>query len=199
MKPGNNLFYPINLYKPSIKQMFTLFGKKKIKEDVVANIFVNSILDTIDKGFPEIVGVINDAPEFITSPNLSESDMDHFTLVVFAANLSYLPQHLHDSKDERILNLILLKLSKVYDCNQEKLKNVIKDYQCFLMKVNHPSKNMLYAMSKGIFSKYKLNDYQDDYFKNMNSPNPMLLKRLDEALDNFVWNWDSFKQKYQIY
>ena len=39
--------------------MFKIFGKKKIKEDVVANIFVNSILNTIDNGFPEIVGIIN--------------------------------------------------------------------------------------------------------------------------------------------
>ena len=69
---------------------------------------------------------------------------------------------------------------------------------CYLNKVNHPSKNMHYAMSKGIFGKYQLNQFQDDYFKNMNSPNPMFLKRLDEAMDCFIWNWESFKQKYQI-
>ncbi len=178
--------------------MFKIFGKKKIKEDVVANIFVNSILETIDNGFPEIVGIINDAPEFITSPDLNETDADYFTLIVFAANLSYIPDFLHDSKDDRVINLIFSKLSRVFDVDQERLESVIKDYQCYLRKVNHPSKNMLYAMSKGIFGKYELNDYQDEYFKNMNSPNPMFLKRLDEAMDNFVWNWDSFKQQYQI-
>ncbi len=178
--------------------MFKIFGKKKITEDVVANIFVNSILSTIDDGFPEIVGIINDAPEFTTSPNLSETDADFFTLIVFASNLSYIPQHLYNSKDDRITNLIISKLSSVFDVNQERLESVIKDYQCYLTKVNHPSKNMLYAMSKGIFGKYELNNYQDDYFKNMNSPNPMFLKRLDEAMDSFVWNWDSFNQKYQI-
>ena len=57
---------------------------------------------------------------------------------------------------------------------------------------------MKYAISKGICGKYRLNDFQDEYFKNMKSPNPMLLKRLDEAMDNFIWNWDTFKQKYQI-
>ena len=178
--------------------MFKIFGKKKIKEDVVANIFVNSILDTIDNGFPEIVGIINDAPEFITSPSLHVNDDDSFLLIILAANLSMIPQHLHDSKDERITNLIYAKLSNVFDCDQEKLESVIKDYQCYLNKVNHPSKNMNYAMSKGIFGKYKLNDFQDEYFKNMESPNPMFLKRLDEAMDNFVWNWDTFNQKYLI-
>ena len=178
--------------------MFKIFGKKKIKEDVVANIFVNSILDTIDNGFPEIVGIINDAPEFITSPNITKSNNDYFSLIVFAANLSYIPDHLNNSRDDRVINLIFNKLSKVFDVDQEKLESVIKNYQCYLSKVNHPSKNMLYAMSKGIFGKYQLNDFQDEYFRNMNSPNPMFLKRLDEAMDNFVWNWDSFNKKYQI-
>ena len=178
--------------------MFKIFGKKKIKEDVVANIFVNSILNTIDDGFPEIVGIINDAPEFVKPPNINIENDDSFTLIIFAANLSYIPQYLKDSKDDRITNLILSKLSNVFDVDQERLEKVIKDYQCYLNKVNHPSKNMLYAMSKGIFGKYKLNNYQDEYFKNMKSPNPMFLKRLDEAMGNFVWNWDTFNQKYLI-
>ncbi len=178
--------------------MFKIFGKKKIREDIVANIFVNSILNTIDSGFPEIVGIINDSPEFTTSPKITESDIDCFTLIVLAANISYISQNLHDSKDDRITNLVFLKLSRVFDEEQEKLEHVIKNYQHYLRKVNHPSKNMHYAISKGIFGKYELNDYQDEYFRNMNSPNPKLLKRLDEAMGNFIWNWDTFKQKYQI-
>ena len=38
--------------------MFTLFGKKKIKEDVAVNIFINNLLDTVEKGFPEESGEI---------------------------------------------------------------------------------------------------------------------------------------------
>lgn len=178
--------------------MFKIFGKKKIKEDIVANVYINSILNTIEKGFPEIVGIINDAPEFTTSPNIHVNDEDQFALIVFAANISYIPTHLRDSKEDRITNLIFSKLSTVFGCDQERLEKSIKDYQCYLMKVNHPSKNMRYAMSKAICGKYKLNDFQDEYFKNMKSPNPMLLKRLDEAMDNFIWNWDSFKDKHQI-
>jgi len=178
--------------------MFKIFGKKKIKEDIVANVFINSILNTIDKGFPEIVGIINDAPEFTTSPNIHVNDDDQFALIVFAANISYISGHLHDSTDDRITKLIFSKLSNVFGCDQDQLEKTIKEYQCYLMKVNHPSKNMHYAMSKGIFGKYQLNNFQDDYFKNMKSPNPMFLKRLDEAMDNFIWNWDAFNQKHQI-
>lgn len=178
--------------------MFAIFGKKKIKEDLVANIFVNSLLDTIDNGFPEVAGIINDSPEFVACPNVDPTNSDSFTLIVIAANLSFIPSHLHNSKDERIINLILSKFSQVFDVDEDKFTRVIKNYTCYLNKVNHPSKNMHYAMSKGIFGKYKLNQFQDEYFKNMNSPNPMFLKRLDEAMDSFIWNWEAFKQKYQI-
>ena len=178
--------------------MFAIFGKKKIKENLVANIFVNSILDTIDNGFPEVVGIINDSPEFISSPNIDPTNSDSFTLIVIAANISFIPQYLHNSKDERITNLIINKLSNVFDVEETKLNKVIKNYTNYLNKVNHPSKNMLYAMSKAIFGKYGLNEFQDEYFKNMRSPNPMFLKRLDEAMENFVWNWETFNQKYQI-
>ena len=178
--------------------MFAIFGKKKVKENVVANIFVNSVLNTIDDGFPEVVGIINDAPEFTTSPNIDTTNIDPFTLIVLAANLSFIPNHLENSQDDRITDLILTKLSKVFDVDKEKLVSAIKSYDCYLSKVNHPSKNMLYAMSKGIFGKYELNDFQDEYFKNMRSPNPMFLKKLDEVMKNFIWNWDSFNQKYQI-
>lgn len=178
--------------------MLSIFGKKKIKEDVVSNIFVNSILDTIDHGFPEVVGIINDSPEFVVSPQMDAKNSDKFTLIVIAANLSFIPEHLENLKDDRLINLILQKFSLVFDVEEEKFARVICNYQTYLNKVNHPSKNMIYAMSKGIFGKYQLNDFQDDYFKNMNSPNPMFLKRLDEAMENFIWNWASFKQKYQI-
>ena len=45
--------------------MFTkIFGKKKLKEDKLANIFVNSILQTVDECFTDIVGIIKESPEF---------------------------------------------------------------------------------------------------------------------------------------
>lgn len=179
--------------------MFTIFGKKKVKENTVANIFVNTILNSIDKGFAEVVGVINDAPEFTISPRISSADDDSFILIVFAANLHLIPNYLkNDFQDERMITLIISKLSNVFDVEEDRLTRALNDYQCYLKKVNHPSKNTLYAMSKAIFGKYELNQYQDEYFKNMKSPNPMFLKRLDEVMENFLWNWESFTQKNQI-
>lgn len=178
--------------------MFTIFGKKKIKEETATNIFINNLLDTVENGFPEIAGIINDSPEFIVSPNISENNSEKFLLIVIAANLLYIPEHFGNHQDDRLLDMIYNQLAKVFDVDRERLEAVIKDYQTYIAKVNHPSKNTLYGISKAIFGKYELNQYQDEYFKNMRSPNPMFLKRLDEAVDCFVWNWNTFKEKYQV-
>ena len=53
-------------------------------------------------------------------------------------------------------------------------------------------------MSKAIFHKYNLNDFQEDYFKNMKAPNPLFLKRLDEIVSHFIWDWDSIKAKLKV-
>lgn len=178
--------------------MFTLFGKKKIKEDVAVNIFINNLLDTVEKGFPEVVGIINDSPEFVSSPNIAETNSEKFLLIVIAANLTYIPEHFNGNQEDRLLNIIFEQLSQVFDVEKNSLEKVISDYQCYISKVNQPSKNTLYGISKAVFGKYNLNEYQDDYFKAMKSPNPMFLKRMDEVMESFIWNWDGFKEKYQI-
>jgi hypothetical protein len=53
-------------------------------------------------------------------------------------------------------------------------------------------------MSKAIFHKYELYEYQDDYFKKMQAPNPLFLKRMDEIVSNFVWDWDAFFKKFRL-
>jgi hypothetical protein len=178
--------------------MFTLFGKKKIKEDVAVNIFINNLLDTVEKGFPEVAGIINDSPEFVSSPNILETNSEKFLLIVIAANLTYIPEHFNGSQEERLTSIIFDQLSQVFDVDKTTLEKVISDYQCYISKVNQPSKNTLYGISKAIFGKYNLNEYQDEYFKAMKSPNPMFLKRMDEVMESFIWNWDGFKEKYQI-
>ena len=61
-----------------------------------------------------------------------------------------------------------------------------------------PSKNIHYAMSKAVFYKYELNQYQDAYFQKMKSPNPLFLKRLDDIVEHFIWDWEDLRSKYKI-
>jgi len=175
-----------------------IFGKTKLPEEKATNIFVNSLLDLTDKGFPELAAIINEAPEFVKSPSISPDNSDTFLLILLAGNISYIPEYFEAGRDERISDLIVEKFSIVFEIEKEHLKKVIKEYQNYFFKINHPSKNTLYAMSKAFFFKYDLCQYQEEYFRKMNFPNPMLLKRIDEAMENFLWDWNVIKEKYQV-
>lgn len=179
--------------------MFTkIFGKKKLKEDKLANIFVNTTLETVESGFSDIVGLIKDSPEFISTPILDEKDDSKFLLIVVAANLKEIPKQLEAHQDNRMINLIITKLSSVFDVEFDKLEGILREYQSYLSRVNHPSNNNLYAMSKALFFKYELGQYQEDYFRNMNAPNPLFLKRLDEAMSLFLFNWEGTTNEFQL-
>ncbi|MEQ8910577.1 MAG: hypothetical protein RIC95_15380 [Vicingaceae bacterium] len=179
--------------------MFTkIFGKKKLKEDKLANIFVNSTLQAVEDGFQDIVGMIKESPEFVSTPQVDAENDSKFLLIVIAANLKEIPRHLSAHQDNRMINLVLTKLAAVFDVDFDKLEGILREYQSYLSRVNHPSNNNLYAMSKAVFYKYELGQYQEDYFKNMNAPNPMFLKRLDEAMQLFMYDWQQTNDEFQI-
>jgi hypothetical protein len=159
---------------------------------------VNTTLETVEAGFADIVGLIKDSPEFVTIPEVDAANDSKFMLVVIAANLKEIPRQLDAHQDNRVINLIITKLSVVFDLDFDKLEGILREYQSYLSRVNHPSNNNLYAMSKAVFFKYELGQYQEDYFKNMNAPNPLFLKRLDEAMELFMFNWAGTKDDFQI-
>ncbi len=179
--------------------MFTkIFGKKKLKEDKLANIFVNATLEAVESSFEDIIDLIKDSPEFIETPKLDARDDSKFMLIVLAANLKEIPRQLDAHQDNRIINLIITKLAAVFDVEFSKLESILREYQSYLGRVNHPSNNNLYAMGKALFFKYELGQFQEDYFKNMNAPNPLFLKRLDEAMVLFMFNWEGTKNEFQL-
>lgn len=178
--------------------MFTLFGKKKMEASKMANIFVNTIIETVEKGFPEIASLINESPEFVHCPNIQENDSDQFLMIVLAGNITEIPNHLNVHTDQKVIDEILNAASFTFGIEKTELTLLINDYKSFLAKVNFPSKNTLYSLSKGVFFKYNLSIYQDEYFKNLNSPNPLFLKRLDEAMEHFMWNWEGVTEKYTL-
>lgn len=178
--------------------MFSTLIKKRLSDNQVANIFINSIFDSVDKGFPVIARMINDDPAFVLSPNISENNNGEFALIVVVGNLSFLESTFDAEQADRIENLIFDKLSRIYEMENLEFKSLVKEYKKFIMRVNHPSKNWIYGMSKALFYKYNLNDYQDMYFKRMQAPNPLFLKRMDEIIGHFIWNWDAFFKKYRL-
>jgi hypothetical protein len=172
--------------------------KRKLSDNQVANIFINAIFESVDNGFSEVAQLINEDSAFVQSPQLSLDANNEFTLIVIVGNLSFLESTFDPDQAGRVEQLIFQKLSTIYGLNTQDLTKLIRDYQVFIARVNHPSKNMIYGMSKAVFHKYKLNEFQDEYFKRMQAPNPLFLKRMDEVMSNFIWNWDAFFKRYKI-
>lgn len=178
--------------------MFSTLIKRKLTDNQVANIFINALYDSIDNGFSEVAQLINEDLAFTTSPNIDKYNNGEFGLIVIVGNLSYLESTFDADQAERVETIIFEKLSKFYDLDANAFKIIVKEYQNFILRVNHPSKNWIYGMSKAVFHKYKLNEFQDEYFRRMQAPNPLFLKRMDEVMGNFVWNWDAFFKKYRL-
>ncbi len=178
--------------------MFGTILRKKVSDEKLANVFINGIFSSIDNGFPLVCEFINEDPAFITSPNLDNKNSYEFGLIVLIGNLSFLESAFEPEQADRIEELIYEKLSRVFEMDVKSFKELLKDYKSLINRLNHPSKNMLYGMSKAIFDKYTLYNFQDEYFKRMQAPNPLFLKRLDEIVENFIWDWDAFFKKYRL-
>lgn len=178
--------------------MFRTLIKKKLSDNQVANIFINAIFDSVDQGFQEIAYLINEDPVFVIPPNVEANASGEFGMIIIVGNLSFLESTFDADQASRVEALIFKKLSLVYDMDEEAFVKLIRGYQKFISRVNHPSKNWIYGMSKAIFHKYRLNEFQDEYFKRMRAPNPLFLKRMDEVVSNYIWNWDAFFKKYRI-
>ncbi|MDG0973765.1 MAG: hypothetical protein P8O07_06350 [Crocinitomicaceae bacterium] len=178
--------------------MLTAIFKKKLSDDQLSTIFVNGVLDVVDKSFSEVACLIKEDPAFVTPPDLSKANDGHFTMIVIVANLNFLGGSFEADQSVRLEKLIITKFSEIFEVEEGQFKNYLTEYRNFISRVNHPSKNMIYGMSKAIFHKYKLNEYQDDYFRSMDCPNPLFLKRMDEVVVNFIWNWEAFFKRYKM-
>jgi hypothetical protein len=178
--------------------MFNTILKKKLSDNQVANIFINTLFDSVDSGWGEIATMINEDPAFVTTPGVNSADSGKFGLIIITANISLLESTFEVEQASRIEKLVFQKLAKIYGMGELEFENLIRSYQSFISRVNHPSKNMIYGMSKGVFHKYNLNNFQDEYFKRMQAPNPLFLKRMDEVMGSFIWNWDAFFKKYRL-
>jgi len=178
--------------------MFGTILRKKVSDDKLANVFINGLFKTIDEGFPVIAEFINDDPAFVAPPNIASNHSYEFSLIVIVGNLSFLESAFEPEQASRVEALVYEKLARVYELEPGEFKQLLKDYKNLMWRLNHPSKNMIYAMSKAVFDKYTLYNFQDEYFKRMQAPNPLFLKRMDEVIENFIWDWDAFFRKYKL-
>jgi len=172
--------------------------KKRISEDKLSNALINSLVEAMENGFGDIAELINNDPDFIKNPNIQKDAYDKFLFILFVGNLDIMSKSIDSENADAIEEKLIVKFSQVFGMEEETILRYVKEYSDFMGRINYPSKNVLYAMSKSIFYKYKLSQYQEDYFKEMNTPNPMFLKRLNDIVENFIWDWDYFLDKYKM-
>ncbi|MFT5582397.1 MAG: hypothetical protein ACI9G9_001662 [Psychromonas sp.] len=172
--------------------------KKKLSEEQMANIFINGLLEVIESSFPLLIEMINEDTAFVRSPNILASNDAPFALIVFAANLNLLESTFEPQHASAIEKSVIKKLAGWNNETSADFGQRIRDYQSFINRVNRPSKNLVYGMSKSIFVKYELSQFQDEYFRRLNAPSPLFLARLNEITKLFVWDWDEFFKKYKL-
>ena len=176
----------------------TLFGKKKYTEDTLANVFVNSIIASVEESFPDVAKLLKSDPEFAITPRIDENDSDRFLMTVLVGNLNFLPRYFSATEEQLLKRAIIRKFATVFGTSYDEFNGFVSEYEDFMWRINHPSKNILYGMSKTAFFKYNLAQYQDEYFREMRAPNPILLKRMDDMMRNFVWDWDAYLAKIKL-
>jgi hypothetical protein len=178
--------------------MFDVFFKKKITEKKLVDFFVHSTIKMVDTAFPDVAELINHDPEFKANPKITPEQSDPFLWVVITGNLNFIPQYFNDYQDIRLLEDSYRKFSSALGLPTDVFKKEIKKNNQLFSRLNHPSKNTLYAMSKAVFHKYHLAQFQDEYFRKMDAPNPLFLKRLNEIMDQFLFDWEEFTSGYKI-
>lgn len=169
-----------------------------MSDETLANVFINGIMSSTSNGFHVVADFINEDPSFVVSPSVSKDNHHEFTLILLIGNLSFLETAFEPVHASQVESIIYNKLAKVYGMSELEFKGLVNDYRSLMHRLNAPSKNTIYGMSKVIFDKYQLYNFQDEYFRRMSVANPLFLKRLNMIVESFVWDWENFFRKYKF-
>ncbi len=178
--------------------MLTLFTRKKLTDHQLSMAFLNRLLDAVEEGYPEVAGLINESPEFVQCPNLNPNDHGHFLMILLVGNLNNMQHSLDAACDKRIRYHLFGSFSEMFGLSFEVFAKKVHEYRASMARINHPSRNNLSAISRSIFSKYKLNDFQRADYRKAGVPNPQFLQRMDSIMEHFLWNWEEILKHYKI-
>lgn len=178
--------------------LFSWLAKRKLSEEQVANVFVETTFETVENGWPEVAAFLNEAKGFTRSPQLDPEDYGRFLMIIVAGNLQLIPKHFDAGVDRLIIQRICSKFARQLDLSPETFTHKVKQYRSFMKQINHPSKNIVLAMTRAVFYKYHLNQYQAPYFRDMNTPEPNIQRELQKLMSHFLWDWEAFNDSYRV-
>ena len=172
--------------------------RRKLTEEQVAALFVETTFETVEQGWPEIAAFLNASPVFIQRPKLDEEDYGRFLMIIVSANLQLIPRHFDSGVDRQIIQHICSKFALAFGLTPDVFTQKVKNYRSFMKQINRPSKNLVTAMTRAIFYKYHLNQFQEPYFRDMNTPEPNIQRELKSLMAHFLWDWDAFTENYRV-
>lgn len=175
-----------------------LIGKKKIREGGLAKALVSGSLQAGEKCFHEMVQYLEECPHFDRQPNLSLGLEGRFHLAILTCNLALIPKHLPGGQDKRVAQEILHEVSDACNIELQELGQLVKACKSKMKRLNHPSKILLKGVPKVIFDDFGLNPYQQAYFKDMNAPNPLILKDMTDMVEPLIWDWNMIKEHFKL-
>ncbi len=177
---------------------FSSLVKKRISEQRLAQIFVNGLVQTVELGFADVANLINDDVDFVQSPKIATTNDNAFLLIILTGNIKLMCERFDGEQEHKVRRAVIEQCATIFETDYDVFGNIYREYNELMMRHNYPSKNILYAMSKAVFVKYDLIQFQADYFKSLKTPNPLILKRMNEIMANFIWDWDTFFEKYKV-
>ena len=179
--------------------IFSLLGKKRLKEQHVARVFVNTVNELAETAFPSVAEFLNEAPELETCPNIKKDQIEWFLYTVFSANLFNLKFYFEAEQLNRMRILVIDEfITTIQDRDQDIVLEHINIYEDYLKGLDRQFGDLNKAMAVAIFNKYNLSKCQVDHFQKINSPNPIIVKSIEEITNNFIWNWNDFFEKYRM-
>lgn len=175
-----------------------MWGRKRLTTDEVGRMFVHATLDSVEDGWPQISGLVRESPEFSSPPKIGDDAFGPFLLVVVAGNLDFIREHFDIGYQRGIVEAITRHLAEMIESDPADIAQRITEVRKMMARLNRPSKKTTSAMARGIFTLYQLNDFQTPYFASLNVPNPLFLKRIDEMMTHFLWDWTAFNKQYKV-
>jgi Glu-tRNA(Gln) amidotransferase subunit E-like FAD-binding protein len=178
---------------------FSFLGKKRLKEQHVARVFVGTLNELAEKTFSTLSGFLNEVPELMESPKIKPNQIEWFLYIIFSTNLHNLRNYFESNQLNRMRILVIDEFIESLEGREHDLTlEQINNYEEYIVSLDNIIDDLPKSMATAIFNKYGINDCQLDHFRKINTPNPIIIKSIEEATKNYIWNWQDFLEKYKM-
>jgi Glu-tRNA(Gln) amidotransferase subunit E-like FAD-binding protein len=178
---------------------FSIFGKKRLKEHHVAKVLVGTINELAEESFPTLAAFLNEVPELKENPKINSSQIEWFLYIVFSANLYNLKFHFESNQLNRLRILVIDEfIASLEDREHDLTLEQINNYEEYITGIDNKVEDLPKTIATVVFNKFGINNYQVDHFQKINTPNPIIIKSIEDATKNYIWNWAELLEKYKM-